>query len=191
LAKGDNNAKISGLLAWLPTSAPGNTDSFYGVTRSADSVRLAGVRYDGSAQSIEEAAIDASALTAREGGKSEIGITNYTSYSALEKALGAKVQYVEFKGPAEIAFQGIRINGSKGPIRIFADRNCPGVRMFLLQMNTWELESLGEAPQILKYGDGLEMLRVSNADAGEVRVGYYANLGCNGPGWNCNVTLGA
>lgn len=191
LQKGDSNAKISGLLAWLPTTAPTGADNFYGVNRSVDPVRLAGVRYDGSAQSIAEAYIDASSLVAREGGKTDIAVNSFAGYAALEKELGAKVQYVELKGPADIAFQGIRINGNKGPIRVFGDRNCPGGRGFLLQMNTWCLESLGDAPQILKYGDGLEMLRVSDADAGEVRVGYYANPSNNAPGWNCNVTLAA
>jgi len=35
------------------------------------------------------------------------------------------------------------------------------------------------------------MLRVYNADAGEVRVGYYAQLRTNAPGWNAYVTLSA
>lgn len=191
LQKGDSNAKISGLLGWLPTTAPTGADNHYGVNRSVDSVRLAGLRYDGSLQSIEEAFIDASSLSAREGGHNDVGVTNFSSYAALEKGMGAKVQYVDLKGPGDIGFQGIRLLGSRGPIRVFADRNCPGQRAFLLQMNTWCLESLGDAPQILKYADGLEMLRVNDADAGEVRVGYYANLGCNAPGWNVNVTLGA
>lgn len=190
LVQGDNNLALSGLIAWLPTSAPGAT-TFYGVDRSVDTTRLGGVRYDGSAQSIEEALIDGSSLLAREGGKPETCITNFASYSALEKALGAKVQYVDLKGPAQIAFRGIMVNGANSMIKVFPDRNCQPNRAFLLQMNTWKLEALGDAPQILRYGDGLEMLRVYNADAGEVRVGYYANLRTNAPGWNANVTLSA
>lgn len=190
LVQGDNNLALSGLISWLPTSAPSAT-TFYGVDRSVDTTRLGGVRYDGSAQSIEEALIDGSSLLAREGGKPESCITNFASYSALEKALGSKVQYVDLKGPAEIAFRGIMINGAASMIKVFPDRNCQANRAFLLQMNTWKLEALGDAPQILRYGDGLEMLRVYNADAGEVRVGYYANLRTNAPGWNANVTLSA
>lgn len=190
LVDGDNNLALSGLIAWLPTSAPSAT-TFYGVDRSVDTTRLGGVRYDGSAQSIEEALIDGSSLLAREGGKPETCITNFASYSALEKALGAKVQYVDLKGPAEIAFRGIMINGANSMIKVFPDRNCQASRAFLLQMSTWALQSLGDSPQILRYGDGLEMLRVYNADAGEVRVGYYANLATNAPGWNANVTLSA
>lgn len=190
LVQGDNNAKVKGLLAWLPSSAPGNTDNFFGVNRSVDTVRLAGVRYDGSAQSIEEALIDASSLVAREGGKPDTCIMSFASYSALEKALGSKVQYIDAK-VANIAFRGIMVNGANSMIKVFPDRNCPPKTAFLLQMSSWALESLGDSPQILRYGDGLEMLRVYNADAGEVRVGYYAQLRTNAPGWNAYVALGA
>lgn len=190
LVQGDVNLKASGLPAWLPTAAPSAT-AFFGVNRSVDTVRLAGVRYNGSAQSIEEALIDASSLVAREGGKPDHAFMSYASYSALEKALGAKVVYIDMKSDAEIAFRGIMINGANGAIKCIPDRSCPGFTAYLLQMNTWCLESLGDAPQILRYGDGLEMLRVSNADAGEVRVGYYANLRSNAPGWSATVVLGA
>lgn len=191
LVSGDNNLKVKGLEAWLPATAPTGGDSFFGVDRSADTVRLAGVRYDGSAQSIEEALIDASSLLAREGGKPGIFVTNFASYAALEKSLGAKVTYVDLKGPGELGFRGIMVNGANTQIKVIADRNCASQTGYLLQMDTWKLESLGEAPQILRYGDGLEMLRVSNADAGEVRIGYYAQLTCNAPGWNARVKLSA
>ena len=189
LVEGDNNAKVKGLAAWLPATAPTSGDSFFGVDRSQDVTRLAGIRYDGSAQSIEESLIDSSSLLAREGGKPDVCITNFATYAALEKSLGSKVQYVDMKGPAEIAFRGIMVNGANSMIKVFPDRNCQPNKGYLLQMNTWTLNSLGDAPQILRYGDGLEMLRVSNADAGEVRIGYYANLATNAPGWNANVTF--
>lgn len=191
LVQGDNNAKLKGLAAWLPTTAPVLGDSFFGVDRSVDSTRLAGVRYDGSAQSIEEALIDGSNLLAREGGKGDHVFVPFSSYSALEKALGSKVQYIDLKGPANIAFRGIMLNGANSMMKVIPDRNALSQTAFMLQLDTWALESLGDAPQILKYGDGLEMLRVANADAGEVRVGDYAQLRTNAPGWNANVKLGA
>ena len=191
LVQGDLNAKCSGLAAWLPATAPGSSDLFFGVNRSVDTWRLGGGRYSGAAQSIEEALIDASSLLAREGGKPDVCITNFASYSALEKALGSKIQYVDMKGPADIAFRGIMVNGANSVIKVFPDRNCQQTTGYLLQMDTWALEGLGDVPQILKYGDGLEMLRVYNADAGEVRIGAYYQVRTNAPGWNCNVTLSA
>lgn len=192
LVQGDLNAKVKGLAAWLPSTAPSSSDLFFGVNRSVDSTRLAGVRWtSGGSQSIEEALVDSSSLVARESGKPKFCVTNYASYAALEKALGAKIQYITEKGPAEIAFRGILLNGANTQIEVFPDRSCPQLIAYLLQMDTWKLECLGDAPQILRYGDGLEMLRVYNADAGEVRVGYYAQLRTNAPGWNSYVTLSA
>lgn len=191
LVQGDVNAKIKGLAAWLPATAPTTGDNFFGVDRSQDVTRLAGLRYDGTAQTIEEALIDASSFLAREGGKPDVCITNFATYAALEKSLGSKVQYVDMKGPAEIAFRGIMVNGANSMIKVFPDRNCPAQTGYLLQMSTWCLNSLGDVPQILRYGDGLEMLRVSNADAGEVRIGYYGQLATNAPGWNSYLALSA
>jgi hypothetical protein len=191
LVQGDNNAKVTGFPGWVPATNPSGGESFFGVDRSADRTRLAGVYYDGSAQSIEEALVDSSSLLAREGGKPNVFVTNYASYAALEKSLGSKVQYVDMKGPANIAFRGIMVNGANSMIKVFPDRSCTGTVGYLLQMDTWCLESLGDAPQILRYGDGLEMLRVYNADAGEVRVGYYAQFRTNAPGWNAQVALSA
>lgn len=180
-----------GLAAWIPLTAPGGTDSFWGVNRSTDVTRLAGVRFDGSAETIEEALIDAASLVAREGGAPEMCFINFASYAALEKSLGSKVQYVSVKHEeADIAFAGITVNAPYGPITVVPDRNCPAQRAYLLQMDTWKFRSLGKAPHILKYGvEGLEGLRVGSADALEVRIGYYGNLVCGAPGWNCVVSL--
>jgi len=187
VVQGDLNAKAKGLAAWLPaTLAPG--DNFFGVDRNQDQTRLAGVYYDGSAQSIEEGLIDHSSLIAREGGRPDAFITNFASYASLEKALGSKVQYIDMK-QGEIGFRGIMVNGAASMIKVLADRNCQARTGYMLQMDSWKLEGLGEVPQILKYGDGLEMLRVSNADAGEVRVGAYYQLRTNAPGWNGQTKL--
>jgi hypothetical protein len=166
---------------------------FWGVDRSTDATRLGGVRFDGSSESIEEALIDGAALVAREGGQPDMCFMSFASYAALEKALGAKVQYVDVKhDEADIAFAGIRIHAPYGPITVIPDRNCPSQTAYLLQMDTLKLRSLGKAPHVLTYGlEGLEGLRVGNADALEIRIGYYANLICNAPGWNCVVTLQA
>lgn len=111
--------KIVGLQGWVPTAAPGGSDSFWGINRSADPTRLAGVRFNGQSESIEEALIDGSSLVAREGGKPEMCVTNFTSYAALEKSLGAKVQYVSVKhDEADIAFAGITVNAPYGPITV-------------------------------------------------------------------------
>ncbi len=188
LSQGDNNAQLTGWSGWLPATAPATTDNFYGVNRSVDS-RLYGLYYNGAQQPLEEAIIDASLLSRREKGRARHFITNFGSLAGLIKALGARREFVDWEGDGEIGFRGVKIQGAAGPIECFADRNCQSATGWLLQLNTWKLYSLGAVPKIFKYGDQLEMLRLANADASEVRVGFYANLGCNAPGWNSQVAL--
>jgi hypothetical protein len=185
--QGDYDLKVRGLRAWLPDSAPGATP-FFGVDRTADVTRLGGIRFDGSAMPIEEALIAAASRVAREGGKPTHCFMNYSEFADLEKALGSKVQYIDMPLKAEIGFRGILINGPRGPIKVIPDQNCPAGRAFMLQLDVWKLYSLGKAPKILD-ADGLKMLREASADAVQVRVGYYAQLGCRAPGWNANIRL--
>jgi hypothetical protein len=186
--EGDYDQKIKGLLAWLPSTAPSASESFFSVDRSHDASRLAGIRFDGSALSIEEALQKAASRAAREGAKPDVCFLSYSKYTELEVSLGSKVQYVDMKVNAEVGFRGIVINGPRGPIKVVPDQNCPSDRAFMLTMNVWKLYSLGKAPKILDT-DGLKMLRESSSDAVEVRVGYYAQLGCRAPGFNVNIQL--
>lgn len=185
--QGDYDAKIKGLAAWLPSSAPSST-AFFGVDRTVDATRLAGVRFDGTNSPIEEVVVKASSRLAREGGKPDYCFLSYSKYAELENALGSKIQYIDMKVNAEIAFRGISINGPKGPIKVIPDQNCPADRAYMLQMDVWKLYSLGKAPKILDT-DGLKMLRDSSADSVEIRVGYYAQFGCRAPGYNAVILL--
>ena len=186
--EGDYDAKIKGLNAWVPSTAPGSTDSFFGVNRSSDATRLGGIRFDGSSLPIEEALIGGASRVAREGGKPDVCFMNYSNFADLEKALGSKVSYVDVKASPEIGFRGILVHGPRGPIKVIPDQNCPKDVAFMLQMDVWKLYSLGKAPKILD-SDGLKFLRDSSADSVEVRVGYYAQLGCRGPGYNVRIAL--
>ena len=185
--EGDYDAKIKGLAAWLPATAP-TSSPFFSVDRSVDTTRLAGVRFNGANSPIEEVLVNCASRLAREGGKPDVCFTSYSKYAELENALGSKVQYVDVKVNPEIGFRGITINGPKGPIKIIPDQNCPSDKAYMLQMDVWKLYSLGDAPKILDT-DGLKMLRDSNADSVEIRVGYYAQLGSRAPGWNAVISF--
>lgn len=184
---------LSGLAAWIPTTTPASNDNFWGVNRSTDPTRLAGLRYDARNYTIEEGMTNALAFLNREGGKPDLCVMDFASYAALVNSLGAKVQYVQVNhDEVEVAFEGITFQSAYGRVTVLADRNCPPQTAYLLTMNTWKLRSLGKVPHILTYGmEGLEGLRVGNADALEIRIGYYGNLICSAPGWNCVVQLSA
>jgi hypothetical protein len=187
--------KLAGFGAWIPATAPGSTDSFFGQNRSVSSSRLSGQRFNGASETIEEALIDAAALVARErstAGYPDYAFMNFTSYAALIKQLGSRVQYVNVHhDEIDISFEGINVITAYGNITVLPDRNCPAQTCFLIAMKTWKLRTLGRAPKILIYGsyDSNQGLRVGTADAVEIRIGYYGNLTCNGPVANCNIQL--
>lgn len=187
--------KLAGFGAWIPATAPGGSDSFFGQNRSVQPSRLAGQRFNGANETIEEALIDAAALVARErstAGYPDYAFMNFVSYAALIKTLGSRVQYVDVKhDEIDISFEGIQVITAYGKVTVLPDRNCPPQTCFLIAMKTWKLRTLGRAPKILIYGsyDSNQGLRVGTADAVEIRIGYYGNLTCNGPVANCNVQL--
>lgn len=186
--KGDRGAKVSGLAAWLPSTAPGAT-AFFGMDRSSDPTRLGGVRSDGTGKPIEEALIDAIVSLGREGGRPDVGFVSFKKFGELEKSLGSKVQYSSVDvANGQVGFSGITIHGPTGKINVIPDLNCPDNRAYILQMDTWKLYSLGEVPTLFD-ADGKAALRQSAADGVEVRAYYYAQLGCNAPGKNAVVLL--
>lgn len=192
VSTGTAGGKVSGLPAWVcnPTTIASN-DSFFTVNRSTDKTRLGGCYYDGSNQSIEEAIVDACSLVNTVGGEPDVFILSNKGYAALQKAMGSRAvteMWVD-EEDATIAFAGIVVNSPWGRIRCFPDRWCPGFVGWLLQLDTWTLISLGQAPEIFDYEDDTQFLRIYNADAAEIRIGYYAQLVCSAPGWNCQVKL--
>jgi hypothetical protein len=184
---------LSGLAAWCPSVDPGATDNFWGVNRSADVTRLGGLRYNASSQSISEGITNSLALANREGAAPDLIIMDFVSYATLINELGAKVQYVQLEhDEVEVAFEAIHFHSAYGKIPVMADRSCPPQTAFCLTTDTWKLRTLGKAPHILTYGmEGLEGLRVGNADALEIRIAYYGNVVCSAPGYNMVVSLSA
>lgn len=183
----------SGYRAWIPTTAPAPGATYWGVDRSTDPTRLAGLRFDASSYTIEEGVVNALGFANREGADPDVMVLNFNSYTALENSLGAKVQYVDIKHQeADVAFEGIRFHSAYGYLTVYADRNADPMTGLCLTMDTWKLRSLDKAPHILTYGlEGLEGLRVGNSDALEVRIGAYYNYTCNAPGWNLRIALSA
>lgn len=179
---GDRGVRMAGLLDWIPPSAPSST-AFYGVDRSVDSVRLGGLRHDGSAQTIEEALIDLASKIAREGGKPDTCFLSFKKYAELEKSLSSKVVYCDVEPMEGIGFRGLVVNGSRGPIKVLPDQNCPNAYAWMLTLDTWTLHSIGE-PVSLFDEDGKVVLRDAPNDAVNFYAYFYGNLACNAPGWN-------
>lgn len=184
-AEGDRGLKMAGLEAWLPETV--TSASFFGVDRTADATRLGGLRYDGSAQPIEEALIDALYLSGREGARIDHMFMNFKKYAELEKSLGSKVVYDTLQ-VGQVGFQAIRLAGPRGIVKVVADQNCPSELAFGLQLDTWKLGSIGKAVSPAA-NDGNRWLRQTSDDGVELRYRFYGNVICKAPGNNIRVSL--
>lgn len=183
-AEGDRGSAMSGLEGWFPATAPTTGDSFFTVDRSTDAVRLAGVRKDISDTSIEEGLQDLAARIWREGmGKVNKCFMNPEKYNELVKELGSKVIYKNVDITAKISFKGVMIDSPAGEIMVVSDPQCPYNRAYMLDMSTMYLGSAGPAIQLLNF-DGNRILRQSDDDGYEVRIGGYQQLYCTAPGAN-------
>lgn len=177
---------ISGLDAWFPASAPSAT-AFFGVDRTADVVRLAGHRIDVSDLNPEEGLITALSKVGRDGGSPGHFFVNHLDYRNIEISLGSKVQ-TEYMEVAGVGFTALRVTSPKGICRVVADQDRESGKGKLLQMDTLKLYSLGEAPMVLDM-DGDRLSREASSDGWEARIAYYAQLGCDAPGFNAHVVL--
>lgn len=184
---GDLNAKPSGFSAWIPESDP-SSSAFFGVDRTPDLLRLSGVRDDYSAKPIEEALVLAGTDMNLQGAMCDYAMISFAKHAELENALGSKVQYVDVMSPVGIGFRGIKLSTGKRPITVLADLTVKSERLWMVQSNTWKLHSLKKSIRLLEKGGG-EMLRLSNADASEVRIGGYKQFGCEAPGYNGNFKI--
>lgn len=189
--EGDFGLALSGLAAWVPTTAPGAT-AFFGVDRSVDTARLGGVRYNGANEPIEEALQNAEMRLMREGGKPSHVFMNNVDFAALRTSLGSRVVYNRVQSAvAAISFRSIVLEGAND-VQIIVDRDCPQGLAYMLTLSDWKLASLGAAPRFIEHPDGLgSSLIVYNDDAVEYRAVYRAQVGCRAPGHSAVITLAA
>lgn len=181
---------ISGIEAWVPFTAPTTGDSFFGVDRSVDS-RLYGNSIDGSAVPLEEVLQDGIRASVQNGGSPDYIFMNPVQVTALSKALGSKVEYVDVKlENSRVGFRGIQVQGEKGPVKIMSDIWCPGDRAYVVESKSMLLHSLGPVPDVWSE-DGLQFLRSATADGVDVRLYAYPQLRIKQPSHFCTIKLGA
>lgn len=186
--QGDAGTKPAGIGGWIPSAAPTSGDSWYGVDRSVDPSKLAGIRFDGSAHNHEEALQRFCARLFRHGAKPKDIFMNPEDVSALEILLGSKKEYEDVEGPAGIGFTAVRINSPYGKVRVFGDPWAPKSVAWALSLDTWKLHSLKDVPHFVTE-DGSKLERQSAADGFKGRIAGYYNYGCEAPGQNGRCTL--
>ncbi len=188
-ANGGANVVLSGIQAWVPSGAVTST-SFFGLDRTPDPTRMAGLRYTGGGAPIEETLQNALALLCREGGEPSHVFMNNADYVNLVLALGSKVIYdQETTDMPDVGFKGVQLvaPGASGFVKVFADPNCPKGFFHILQLDTWTLWTRGEIGFLMD--DDQRILRNTASDSYELRMGYYGNLVCDAPAYNLTGTI--
>ena len=181
----------TGIAGWIPKVAPTSGDNFFGLDRSVDVTRLAGLRVTAfSGGPIEETLIQAAARLKREGGKPDIVAMNPLDIATLVTALGNKVVYDRsgsIDNP-EFGFQVPVLMGPSGPMKIVPEIAVGTGDAWMLTSSVWSFETAGGGPRILDE-DGNTMRASATTDSYIARIGYYGNFICEAPAWNAYVQL--
>lgn len=189
--EGDFGGALAGLDSWLPATAPTSTLHF-NVDRSVDTDRLGGIRIDGSTKTNVEAIMEAdSEVSATAGGSPDVCFMNPNDLLNTKLELGAKVEYDLLHsdgGRGDFSFKVLQMHGTKKPIKLVSDHYCPSGVAYLLQMDTWELATLGQAPDLSRALGAFQQWDTT-ADSVEIRARMYGNLVCVAPGYNARITL--
>lgn len=191
---GDYNNSITGLQAWIPTSAPVLGSDAFGSTsvdRGVDPTRLAGIRTDASAAG---GIIDGLHYSQKELRRQGVNVTHYflshDDFNQAEReAESRRVVMVDLTGKDNEMDYGVGLKGLKiGSAVALPDMYCPLGYAYALTLGTWTLKSIAAAPHIVD-DDGLSMRRTGTGDGFSGELASYANLKCDDPGQNGVVTL--
>lgn len=193
-----NMLKWAGFGAWIPSVAPGGSDNFFNVNRSVSPTKLAGLRFVGNQESIQDALIDAVnqlAANGTEAGDPDFIFINPVSYQTLVKQLTSQGVYQMIKAKineeVSISFKALVLPTANGEIAILQDRNCPSQTAYIITLKTWKIRSLGKICQFLTYPGFYDQLGipVPGSDAIQLQIGGYSNVTNNAPAANAVVSL--
>jgi|1_EtaG_2_1085319.scaffolds.fasta_scaffold00212_34 hypothetical protein len=176
---------LSGVLAWIPPTAPTTGDSFFGQDRSVDVNRLSGTRVLGAGKTIEEIVFDAQAEAAINGAQVDTLWLNSKRRAELCKSLQGKAMYQQTSvtssggqsGKVKVGFTGFVVPGEDGPVTIMSDPNCPYAYGLMTRKAAWELSCLDGCPHFADEAGG-KFMQETSADAIEFRLKVYWQLCC-------------
>jgi hypothetical protein len=173
---------IPGLAAWMPVSAPTPGENFNNLGDRNNDGRLLGTYVDGRTLSEEEALIQSAVEADRMGGRPSMAFMNPTRYGNLITQGQGRYRPATVMGKMGIGFKGVTVETNYGDINVFSDRYCPRQQSYVLEMDAWMVYGAGTSkiPDFLTQ-DGNKILRLTDDDGIECRVGYYGAQGCNAP----------
>lgn len=197
LFRGGNYAgALAGVGGWLPAVDPLAGDNFFSLDRSADPLRLAGIRVTATSMTPREAAMRIVREALRNSASPTHSFYNPTDFSNLQLELqSAGLMIVTKEAAAPIGqhvfgepIDGIGYIGPRGTVKVFADDRVPTSQVYALQLDSWYLSGAGEFPSLVAE-DGLTIIREEWSDSFELRVVGDLQLICQAPGLNTRATV--
>lgn len=173
-AQGEESTGMEGLASNIPLTAPSSGESYRGIDRSVDTRRLAGVRVDDTATSIEENAGLVAVKISQVGKRANQLWLNPINFYAVARRLNAKVEYTGGGGEADYGFESIMIHSPAGTLRAYSDPDCPTNRGYVLNSEAIYLKHLRGLPHIVQ-DDGRPNLRQASANGIEARAAAWVN----------------
>ncbi|MCH9836725.1 hypothetical protein K0U83_13745 [bacterium] len=179
---------ITGIPGWIPKAAPSPGESFFGIDRSVDPFRFAGVRYLAGGASIKQALLLGLTKGGREGANPRVIGMNPMDLGAFADSLDNKADTVRLKASgADVGYDAISIVSptQSGRISLYGDSSISVGDAWALDFDDWEFHSLGytsKVPELIQVpGEGGYMERIATRDAYAVRYGALGNLICRNP----------
>ncbi len=180
--KGDPGTCMEGLSVCTPLTAPVyGSDSFRGIDRGSDPRRLAGVRINDTATTIEENVGLAAVKVSQIGKRQDRVYLNPINMWQVSRRLGAKVEYDNGGGTADYGFQYIMVHTPAGTVKMISDPDAPITRFYGGRPDAHYLKHLKGLPHLIN-DDGNFNLRQASADGIEARARAWVNYVQKVPG---------
>ena len=175
-ASGEPGTCIEGMALCTPLAAPTSSDSFRGVNRYNDVEALAGSRRDDTAIYPEEVLGDLAVDVHVMHQTITKGVVHPVKFQEIVKRLGAKVEYANPGGNADIGFESILIHAAGKAIRLGSDPDCPFERTRGWDQKAHRIVYLGnKVIHWVRTADGGQYQWTASADSFEYRSCFYGN----------------
>lgn len=172
---GDPGNCIDGMEDHTPLAAPTAGDSFRGVDRSVDVEALAGSRIDNTAlypeQIIGDLAVDIKTI----GKKVSRAVVYPTKFQDMVNRLGAKVEYHNPGGHADIGFETITIVTAGGAVKVTSDPDCPVDRVRIWDPKSHCFKHIDELVHWIRTSGGGQSQWSTTTDGIEMRARVHGN----------------
>ncbi len=183
---GHLNATVTGVLGWITPGTPG---VLFGVTRTSDRSRLAGVSVTATGLAVDDAILNLAARMAREGVRGNISMfVSPNKYNSLAKSVRQN-QYFMNSSKGEVGFSSIKFPTPAGVWDVQPATFCPDSYGLALDLATWKILDFGGGVPEIVQDDGNILFRDYGTDSYSVRIAAYLQLCCSNPAKNGVVTF--